>query len=197
MADEQFDNNGDDWQQLQNDWQSYQPDIAKIKRRIAWVSWRMVAVLALDVLVVVTYIPFLIFWVFEDGVSLAEKIWHFGMLPLLLYGVYWDFKLRLPLFKLDSESTRGILECYLKRVSAGVSLGNLGYKFSLLLLGLFLLWVGSSFYFELGEEKLQQPVFITFGVLWIGFFAVILFWYRNKKQKELNKLTELWKEFLE
>ncbi len=197
MADEKFDNNGDDWQQLQNDWQSYQPDIAKIKRRIAWVTWRMVAVLVLDVLVVVTYVPFLIFWVFEDGASLAEKIWHFGMLPLLLYGVYWDFKLRLPLFKLDSESTRGILECYLKRVQAGVSLGNVGYKFSLLLLGLFLLWVASSFYFELGEDKLHQPTFITFGVLWIGFFAAILYWYRNKKQKELERLSALWKEFLE
>lgn len=197
MADEQFDNNGDDWQQLQNDWQSYQPDIAKIKRRIAWVTWRMVAVLVLDVLVVVTYIPFLVFWVFDDGASLAEKIWHFGMLPLLLYGVYWDFKLRLPLFKLDSESTRGILECYLRRVRAGVSLGNLGYKFSLLLLGLFLLWVGSSFYFELGEEKLQKPTFIVFGTLWISFFAVILLWYRNKKRKELVRLSALWKEFLE
>ncbi len=197
MADEQFDNNGDDWQQLQNDWQSYQPDIAKIKRRIAWVTWRMVAVLVLDVLVVVTYIPFLIFWVFDDGASLAEKIWHFGMLPLSLYGVCWVFKLRLPLFKLDSESTRGILECYLRRVRAGVSLGNLGYKFSLLLLGLFLLWVGSSFYFELGEEKLQKPTFIVFGTLWISFFAVILLWYRNKKRKELVRLSALWKEFLE
>lgn len=197
MVDEQFDNNGDDWQQLQNDWQSYQPDIAKIKRRIAWVTWRMVAVLVLDVLVVVTYVPFLMFWVFDDGASLAEKIWHFGMLPLLLYGVYWDFKLRLPLFKLDNESTRGILECYLKRVQAGVSLGNVGYKFSLVLLGLFLLWVGSSFYFELGEEKLHQPPFIIFGVVWIGSFAAVLYWYRNKKQKELNRLSALWKEFLE
>ena len=197
MADNQLDNNGDDWQQLQSDWQSYQPDIAKIKRRIAWVTWRMIAILVIDVLVVVPYIPFLIFWVFDDGASLAEKIWHFGMLPLLLYGVYWDFKLRLPLFKLDNESTRGILECYLNRVKAGMSLGNVGYKFCLVLLVLFLAWVASSFYFELGEEKLQQPTFIIFGVVWISFFVAIMYWYRNKKQKEFKRLKSLWKEFLE
>jgi len=197
MTTEQIDENIEEWEQLKNDWQSYQPDIVKIKKRIAWVTWRMIAVLFLDVVVLITYVPFLIFWVFADGSSIAEKVWHFGLFPMLVYGVYWDFKLRLPLFKLDNESTKGILECYIKRVQAGIKLGDIGYKFSLLLVGFFVLWVASSFYFDLGEENLHKPEFIAFGIGWIGFIAGIMYWYRSKKQKEYLRLKELWKEFLE
>ncbi len=187
----------DDWQQLQQDWQSYQPDIVKIKKRIAWVTWRMVAILAMDVLLLVLYIPFLMFETIQESTSLAEKIWHFGMFPLIVYGVYWDFKLRLPLFKLESESTKDILGFYLKRVKAGVQLGDLGYKFSLVLEVLFIVWVGGNWYFDLGEERLKELSFITFGICWFGLFAGIMYWYKLKKQKEVFHLTKLWKEFLE
>lgn len=196
MSNEVNDNN-DEWLQLQSDWQSYQPDIIKIRKRIAWVTYRMIAVLVMDVLAFALYIPFLIYWVVPDEYSLAYKLWHIGLLPLFIYGIYWDFKLRLPLFKLENESTKGILECYLKRVKAGVSLGNIGYKFCFALIGFFVIWIVAGFYFDLGEEKLQQPAFIAFGILWISGFAGIMYWYRNKKQKELLRLKELWKEFLD
>jgi len=200
MTDEKYtqdDPMDDEWQQLQSDWQSYQPDIEKIKKRIAWVTWRMIAILALDVLVVLSYIPFLVYFVFLDDVSFAEKIWSYLMTPILFYGVYLDFKLRLPLFKLEGESTKDILAFYLKRVSAGVSLGDIGYKFSLLLLFMFAIWVSASFYFDLGEEKLQRPSFIIFGTAWISFFASIMYWYKNKKKKEFVRLQNLWKNFLD
>ena len=184
-------------QQLQEDWQSYQPDIAKIKRRIQWVTWRMVAVLFLDIVVLVTYVPFLLYFVLPEETSLALKIWHVGMFPLLLYGVYWDFKLRLPLFKLENESTSQILKFYMRRVNAGVKLGHFGYRFCLLLVVFFLLWVGAGFVFDLGEKKLTELPFILFGTVWIGLFAAVMYWYKRKKLKEKNYLEELWSEFLE
>ncbi|MBV1910738.1 MAG: hypothetical protein KUG78_15655 [Kangiellaceae bacterium] len=187
----------DDWEQLQNDWQSFQPDIVKIKRRIEWVTWRMSFILFIDLVFLFGYVPFLIYFVLPESTSLAEKIWHIGMFPVFVYGVYWDFKLRLPLFRIDQESTQGILGSYLARVKAGITLGDIGFKFSLALVVLFLLWVGSSYYFELGEEKLQRPTFILFGVTFISSMAGIMYWYRVKKQKEYSKLKELWKEFLE
>ena len=190
-------NNNDDWEQLQNDWQSFQPDIVKIKKRIAWVTWRMIFILILDIVVLISYFPFLIYYVLPESNSLAEKIWHLGIFPFFLYGVYWDFKLRLPLFKLDNETTKGILNCYLNRVKAGIALGDIGYKFSLALVGLFIVWVASSFCFDLGEEKLQRPSFILFGVSFISLFAAIMYWYKVKKDKEYQKLQQLWKEFLE
>lgn len=194
---EQNNQPNDEWQQLQSDWQSYQPDITKIKRRIQWVTWRMITILVLDVLVILTYVPFLIYWVFPEDSSLAEKIWHYGMFPLVVYGVYLDFKLRLPLFKLESESTKDILAFYLKRVNAGIMIGKWGYQFSLLLLVLFIIWVGASFYFDLGEKKLQRPQFIVYAILFISLFAITSYWYKNKKQKEASRLQALWKEFLE
>jgi len=196
MQDDQNQSN-DEWQQLQNDWQSYQPDIAKIKKKIAWVTWRMIAVLALDVLVVITYIPFLIFYVFPEDNSIAMKAWHFAMFPVLMYGVYIDFKLRLPLFKLESQSTEAILRFYLKRVKAGIVLGQWGYRFSVLLLGLFVVWVVSNYLFEWGEAKLEKTSTIVFGMIWISFFAGIMHWYRIRKTKEAKRLQALWKEFLE
>jgi len=197
MTQEQANQANDEWQQLQNDWQSYQPDIVKINKRIAWVTWRMFAVLALDAIVVLSYIPFLVYLTLYEDNSLAEIIWTYTMTPVLFYGVYWDFKLRLPLFKLDSESTKDILAFYLKRVKAGIRLGELGYKFSLFLIGAFSVWVSSSFYFDLGEEKLQKPSFIIFGIVWVSIMAGIMYWYKNKKQKEYFRLQKLWKEFLE
>jgi hypothetical protein len=186
-----------EWQQLQSDWQSYQPDIVKIKKRIQWVTWRMVGVLVLDVAVLVSYIPFLLFFILLEDSSLASKIWHVGMLPLLVYGVYWDFKLRLPLFKLEDESTKKILSFYMKRVKAGIKLGDVGFKFCLFLIALFILWVGAGFLFDLGEEKITELHFIVFGLVWIGAFAGIMYWYRHKKLKEAKHLSELWKDFLE
>lgn len=186
-----------DWQQLQQDWQNYQPDIVKIKKRIAWVTWRMIAILAIDIIALLLFIPFLMFETMQESVSVAEKIWHFGMFPLFVYGVYWDFKLRLPLFKLESESTKDILGFYLKRVSAGIKLGNLGVKFSLLLEFLFMLWVAANWYFDLGEEKIKEVEFILFGLVWIALLAGIMFWYKVKKEREFIRLTKLWKEFLE
>lgn len=197
MSQEQQNHSNDEWQQLQNDWQSYQPDMIKIKKRIAWVTWRMIAILVLDVFFLVSYIPFMLYWAFPEKPSLAIQLWHYGMFPLVVYGVFWDFKLRLPLFRLENKSTRGILEFYLKRVNAGIKLGNLGYKFCLFLMVLFVIWVGASFLFDLGEEKIQRISFIIFGVSWIGLFAATMFWYKRKKQKELVRLQALWKEFLE
>ena len=129
MMQQESNNTTDDWQELQNDWQNYQPDIKKIKRRIAWVTWRMIAILVIDLIILFTYLPFVIFFILPENHSLAVKIWHVGMLPVLLYAVYWDFKLRLPLMKLENESTKVILAFYLKRVSAGVKLGNFSIKF--------------------------------------------------------------------
>lgn len=197
MSQEPQNHSNDEWQQLQNDWQSYQPDMVKIKKRIAWVTWRMIAILVLDVVFLLGYILFILYWSFPEEPSLAIQLWHYGMFPLIVYGVYWDFKLRLPLFKLENKSTRGILEFYLRRVNAGIKLGNLGYKFCVFLLALFLVWVGANFYFDLGEEKIQKISFIIFGVCWIGLFAATMFWYKRKKQKELVRLQALWKEFLE
>lgn len=187
----------DEWLQLQNDWQSYQPDIVKIKKRITWVTWRMIAILALDVLVVVTFIPYLIYFTFFADSSLADKIWNYSITPVLFYGVYLDFKLRLPLFKLDGESTKDILAFYLKRVNAAVTLGDIGFKFSLVLLGMFGGLVILSFYLDLGEEKFEKLSFIVFGIAWIGFFAAIMYWYKIKKTKESHRLQKLWKEFLD
>jgi len=187
----------DDWLQLQTDWQSYQPDMVKIKKRITWVTWRMFAILALDVLVVVSFIPYLIYFTFYTDSSLADKIWNYSITPVLFYGVYLDFKLRLPLFKLDGESTKDILAFYLKRVNTAVSIGDIGFKFSLLLLGMFAGLVISSFFLELGEKKLQEFSFIVFGIVWIGFFTGIMYWYKVKKQKEACRLQKLWKEFLD
>jgi hypothetical protein len=191
------DDDSNEWQELQHEWQSYQPDIVKIKKKIAWVTWRMIAILVIDVLLLIAFIPFLMFETMQESVSLAEKIWHFGMFPLFVYGVYWDFKLRLPLFKLESESTKDILAFYLKRVKAGIKLGELGYQFSLLLEVLFIVWLGANWYFDLGEERLKEIGFIVFGICWIGLFVGIMLWYKQKKEKELIRLTELWKEFLE
>jgi len=197
MTQQEQNTNIDEWHELQNDWQSYKPDIQKIKKRITWVTWRMIAVLILDLIVLFAYVPFIIFFVLIEGESLAIKVWHLVMLPVIFYAVYWDFKLRLPLFKLDSESTKDILAFYLKRVTAGVKLGNFSIKFCLSLLVFYSLWISASFYFDLGEEKLHEPSFILFGLGWIGCFTYISYWYRNKKLKELTRLNALWKTFLE
>jgi len=189
--------NNDDWQKLQNDWQSYQPDIQKIKRRITWVTWRMIVVLGIDLIILLSYVPFVIFFVLPESKSLALKIWLIGMIPVIMYGIYWDFKLRLPLFKLESESTKDILAFYLKRVTAGVKLGNFSIKFCFSLLVFYSLWIASSFYFDLGEEKLHQLSFIIKGLVLFGCFIFGSYWYRNKKAKELVRLKALWKEFLE
>jgi len=187
----------DEWQQLQSDWQSYQPDMVKIKKRIEWVTWRMVAILAIDVLMVISYIPFLVYLTLYEDRSLAKIIWSYTMTPVLFYGIYWDFKLRLPLFKLESGSTKDILNFYLKRIAAGVSLGDLGYKFSLFILAMFIIWVSANFYFDLGEEKIQKVSFILFAISMISSSAGIMYWYKNKKSKELIRLQKLWKDFLE
>ncbi len=191
------DSDNEDWQQMQNDWQSYQPDIKKIKRRILWVTWRMIAILVLDVLILVTYIPFLIFWVIPANEALMIKIWHYAMFPLLIYGVFLDFKLRMPLLRIEGESTKGILGLYLERVKAGVKLGIWGFRFCFMLLVLFLTWIGVTLIVEPEIVLAHKLKNIIFGLVWIGLFAGGSYWYKNRKQEEEIRLTSLWKEYLE
>lgn len=187
----------DDWLQLQKDWQNYQPNIKKIKRKISWVTLRMIALLAIDVIVALAYIPFLYFYVTSTDDPLVVRVGPFFMYPVLLYGVYLDFKLRMPVFRCEGESTRDILEFYLRRVQAGVQIGHWGFYFTLMLCGLFGLWFLAGFLLDSGDAHhfSIQSILIAYGVLLTT--AVGTYWYRNKKRAEAEELKRLWREFLD
>lgn len=185
-----------DWQELQSDWQSFEPDIQKIKKKVNWVTWRMTAVLVIDVLAIIAYIPFVYYLYISNKSHWVINSWHYLLGVLLIYGVYLDFKIRIPIFKLQGETTKDILELYLKRTKAGVSIGRLGKNFSWVLLVSFVIWVGASNLVVPDVEKLSDWRFVAFGTIYIGVFILLCGWYQNKKHKEYLKLKKLWQEYL-
>lgn len=186
-----------DWDELQSQWQSYEPDIQQIKKKINWVTWRMGLILVLDIIIVLAYVPFLYFSITSDSRHWIVDIWDCVMGALLIYLVYLDFKIRLPIFRAQGESTREVLQLYIKRVEAGITIGRLGKAFCFFLLVLFIVWVTVNYFLPEKDLSLTKWPFLLFGVCWIGGFTAIFAWYQAKKTKELERLTILWKEYLD
>ena len=186
-----------DWEDLQSEWQSYQPDVQKIKKKINWVTWRMGLILVFDVVALVGYVPFLIYVVKIEQNSWLINSWHIMLGLLLIYGVYLDFKIRLPILRSQGESTKEVLELYLKRTEAGVTVGRLGKKFSWVLLIAFVLWFAANWIWTPDNPKATSWEFGLFGTVWISVFVFISHWYEGKKQKEFDKLNKLWKDYID
>ena len=113
-----------------------------------------------------------------------------------IYGVYLDFKLRIPIFRLQSESTKDVLKLYLNRTKVGIQLGVICKFFLYGLLVSFWIWVAAIQYFFPEEPKYSEWQFIVFGSVWISLFIPVAVWYQRKKQREYDELSELWKEYL-
>lgn len=186
-----------DWEKLQSEWQSYEPDIQKIKKKINWVTWRMYFILALDILIVISYFPFVYFVAYESEASWIANSWHYFMGIIIFYGVYLDFKIRLPILRNDANSTKEVLELYINRVKAGISLGWWGKAFCYCMIVFFWIWVAGNAFLENGDRNIGDIKFFVFGTVWIGMFAIIFIWYERKKRKEHDELEALWKDYLE
>jgi len=186
-----------DWEKLQSEWQAYEPDIQKIKKKINWVTWRMYFILAMDVLMILAYIPFVYYFAYQSDESWIANSWHYFMGVVLIYGVYLDFKIRFPILRNNASSTKEVLELFINRVKAGINLGWWGKVFCFGMLGFFWLWVAGNTFLENGDAKIGDLGFFIFGTVWIGFFSLIFIWYERKKRKELTELEELWKDYLE
>ncbi len=184
------------WEDLQNQWQSYEPDIKKIKKRISWVTWRMYAILALDIVVLISYFPFVYFVVQDESSSFLTNIWHYIMGVFVVYGVYLDFKLRLPVLKNNANTTKEVLSLFIERVKVGVSIGWWGKIFSFGLLVVFWIWVAVNYWFEVGNPKIANLGFLLIGSLWIIAIGLVFRFYENKKQKQLMSLSKKWKDYL-
>ena len=186
-----------DWESLQSEWQAYEPDIQQIKKKISWVTWRMAAILVIDVVVVVSYFPFLFIVLDNPENNWLVNSWHYLLGLLLIYGVYLDFKIRLPILRSQGDSAKEVLELYLKRTEAGIAIGRIGKNFSWFLLAAFVLWWLANFLFMPENHKVTRWQFGLFGVVWISAFVFICRWYELKKRKEFKKLSELWREYLD
>lgn len=186
-----------DWEKLQSEWQSYQPDMQQIKRKINWVTLRMLFILFMDVVVLFGYFPFILYFIDLETVTWVEASWHVFVGVLLVYGVYLDFKIRLPIIRMQGESTKDILGLYLKRTRAGVDIGRYGKYFSWMLLGMFAIWFSANAFLVAEPPKGFNWQFGTFGVVWITGAALICHWYEKKKRKEYEKLRQLWREFVD
>jgi hypothetical protein len=185
------------WQKLQSDWQSYQPDVKKIKQKISWVTWRMIALLTLDVIALIVYTVFLYLEIYQKNENWLVAIWFYLMGIAVLYGVYIDFKLRIPVFRLQGNSSQDVLNLYLKRTQVGVRLGQIcQYVFAALLI---CFWLWRYLILEyLPEDNIYNRKDITLSVsLWIVFCIVACYWYKNKKAKELQHLRQLWQGFVD
>lgn len=188
-----------DWDKLQSQWQSFEPDIKKIKKKMSWVTWRMGFILFMDIIVVVTYIPFLLMITDDPNRNFLLNSYHYLLGILVVYGAYLDFKIRLPIFRLQGDTTKEVLSLYLERVKAGVLIGKLSKIFSWLLLTTFILWFLGNLFFQKTDvftEKFSLETGI-FGFFWIGLFVVLSYWYQQRKEKEFSRLKELWKDYLE
>ncbi|TQV86880.1 hypothetical protein [Aliikangiella coralliicola] len=186
-----------DWEALQSEWQTFQPDIQKIKKKINWVTWRMWSILAFDVVAILSYFPFLYFIVMKEDKSWIFYSWYYFLGILLIYGVYLDFKIRLPILRFQGESAKAVLQLYLKRTEAGVVIGKIGKNFCWLLLVGFWLWFTANRFLLPEDPKASSLGFLVFGTLWIGGIGVICFWYQKKKEKEQEKLQVLWQDYLD
>jgi hypothetical protein len=186
-----------DWETLQTEWQAYQPDIQQIKKKVSWVTWRMGAVLLIDVVILLAYIPFLIYFVASDESGWIVDGWHYFIGLLLVYGVYLDFKIRLPIFRSQGDSTKAVLELYLKRTEAGIAIGRIGKNFSWVLLVAFSLWWLANFFLFPENEKIARWQFGLFGIVWISAFVIMCRWYQQRKEKEFIKLKALWRDYLD
>ena len=195
--DEQGDNSNEDWMRLQKDWQNFEPDLNKINRKISWVTWRMISILVLDAIIILAYIPFLVLWVMPSETSLLYKLWPYLMLPLGVYGTYLDFKLRMPLFRLEKGSSKEILNAYLKFVQAGVLVGLWGFRFLLMMLVLFIVWASAIHLFD-SESARSLPINLVISVaVAIALTSAVMYWYKNKKARESRNLLDLWREYIE
>jgi hypothetical protein len=185
----------DDWQLLQKTWQGYQPDFTKIAKRNRWLEWRMSIILVLDILVLIGYAAF--WWHSMQTDPTYIKVWHSLMGVVLLFGIYIEFKIRWPLLRVETHSNQQILQLYLKRVEAGVLLGRWGRWFCQAL------WLPALIFVAYGYSSQQQPdiekylysaIFVS---LWLFMFWFLMRWYEQKKLSELEKLRQLWHEFID
>lgn len=186
----------DDWQDLQNEWQAYLPDVKKIQKKINWVTWRMTFLLVAEVIFVIAYLFYLYHLANEQQNSSSFNIWSYFIGILAVIGLYLDFKLRLPVFRQQGDSTKEILGLYLKRTEMGISLGQWSKLFSWILLISFNLWVMINYFYFPEEVRLSSVSFILFGNTWIGCFLLVCYWYKKKKEAEHEKLKLLWQDYL-
>ena len=186
-----------DWDKLQSEWQAYEPDIQKIKKKINWVTWRMYFILAMDVLILVSYFPFVYYMAYDFEAGFWANSWHYFMGVFLAYGVYLDFKIRLPILRNSAKSTKEVLSLFIERVNAGVYLGWVGKIFCYVMILFFWIWVGANAYLEEGDSKVGNLGFFIFGTVWIASLSLIFIWYERKKRKELKELKSLWKDYLD
>lgn len=193
---EPMNESADDWRDLQNEWQAYQPDVKKIQKKINWVTWRMIFLLFTEVILVLAYLGYLYHSANSQQNSSSVDIWNYFIGILAVVGLYLDFKLRLPVFRQQGSSTKDILGLYLMRTNMGISLGQWSKLFSWLLLMSFNLWVTINYLYFPEEPRISSIGFILFGNIWIGGFLLICYWYKNKKQMEYEKLKKLWQDYL-
>lgn len=185
-----------DWEDLQAEWQAYQPDMQKIQKKISWVTWRMRLVLLIDVIFLVCYGYFTVYFVNQYPEDWLQNTWFIVILILSTYAVYWDFKIRLPIFHPQDDSTQAILRFYLNRTKAGIRLGKFGCNFCAVMLLAFWILTSVNYFYVTGNDKLLDPYFLVFGNVWILMFIFFYWQYKRKKQKEYNRLVSLWQEYL-
>ncbi len=185
-----------DWQDLQQAWQSYQPDMKLIKKKINWVTWRMIFVLTIEVIFVAGYFGFLVYSANYKQNSLSVDVWNYFIGLFAVVGLFIDFKLRLPLMRLQGDTTKDILNLYLQRTHMGISLGLWCKYFSWLLLVSFNLWVMMSYLYFPEQVRLYRAEFILFGNVFISGSVLASYWYQHKKHKEYLKLKDLWQDYL-
>ncbi|MGX5173135.1 hypothetical protein ACUR5C_03800 [Aliikangiella sp. IMCC44653] len=186
-----------DWETLASEWQAYQPDMRKINRKTNWVTYRMIAILALDLVILLAYFPFVYYLVILEGANTLEIIWHCVMGVFIVVGVFLDFKIRLPIIKSQGKTTKDILNLYLQRVKAGILIGKIGWQFCLAVLVVFFLWLGLDLIFNLEASHQDNIAVVTlFVCVWLGGIGGLSAWYQKKKQAEYLRLEALWKDLI-
>ena len=184
------------WDNAVKEWQHLQPDVPALKKSMRWVTWRMRCIVALDVLVLLLFIPFWIY-IFDKPQSSSVKVWFGTMFLLAVIGVYFDIYLRKGLWQDDLSSTRAMLEFVYRRTLGGVRLA----RFSIIYMALFFVsisgWVGYTYFFE--PEQLQKDfalIGILLGYCMIAAVVIGAVWYRKRKQREVENIKQMLDQYI-
>ncbi|NVJ60440.1 MAG: hypothetical protein HWE27_08620 [Gammaproteobacteria bacterium] len=185
-----------DWDEAVDQWQSHEPELPSIKRNMRWLSWRMKAVLALDIVGLMVLLPFA-FFIFQSEESTSIKIWFSITCVLAVVGVYFDFYLRRELWQ-QPTNTKELLNHMIKREKAGVRIG----QFAVVYLGIFLVilisWAVSVWFLE--QERFEGEyalLSVVCGSVIMLVSIIMSMVYKKRKQKRLQQVELELEKFLE
>lgn len=128
-----------DWLQLATTWQAQTVDLPSLRRRTRWQTWRLYALIGIELLVVLMIWALAIYWQWFKPLPTLWQVWGWLWAVLAPLLTAFNLRARAGSFRRVDDSVRGLLE--LKKARAEGSLRTIRFGNAVLPYAIALGWL--------------------------------------------------------